>query len=213
MRVRHGVDGNSIKIYDKAYESKGSVLRVESTIVNPAPFKVYRPAEGDSQQRLRWLPLRRGVADLWRRAEICRGANARYLNALASVTGRTPLKDEAAALCKPLTVEGQRHRGLNPWSPEDAALLEAVSRGEFILSGLRNRDLRSLLFPKRGSDEQERKRASQVTRKLALLRAHGLLRKITGTHRYMVTEKGRRLITALLAARQADVDALTQLAA
>jgi hypothetical protein len=213
MRVRHGVDGNSLKIYDKAYDAKGSVLRVESTIVNPAPFKVYRPAEGDPEQRLRWLRLRRGVADLWRRAEISRAANARYLNALASVTGRTPLKDEAAALCKPVTLEGHRYRGLNPWSPEDAALLEAVSRGEFILSGLRNRDLRSLLFPKHDSEQQQRRQASQVTRKLALLRAHGLLRKISGTHRYMLTQKGRRLITALLAARQADVDALTKLAA
>src|SRR5262245_54271557 len=213
MRVRHGVDGNSLKIYDKAYEARGSVLRVESTIVNPAAFKVYRHAEGDSQQRLGWFRLRRGVADLWRRAEISRAANRRYLNALASVTGRTPLKDEAAAVCKPLTIDGHRHRGLNPWSPEDGALLEAVSRGEFMLSGLRNRDLRRLLFGKCASQEQERKRASQITRKLALLRAHGLLRKVTGTHRYMLTEKGRRLVTALLAARQADVDALTKLAA
>jgi predicted transcriptional regulator len=52
-----------------------------------------------------------------------------------------------------------------------------------------------------------------MTRKLALLRAHGLLKKVSGTHRYQVTEKGRRLITALLTARQADVEQLTQLAA
>jgi hypothetical protein len=40
-----------------------------------------------------------------------------------------------------------------------------------------------------------------------------LLRKVPGTHRYQVTERGRRLITALLDARNADVDQLTQLAA
>src|SRR3546814_2379415 len=88
---------------------------------------------------------------------------------------------------------------ISDWSSD---VCSSDLRGEFILSGLRNRDLRDLLFPKRASDEQERRRASQVTRKLALLRAHGLLRKISGTHRYMLTEKGRRLITALLAARQ-----------
>jgi hypothetical protein len=48
---------------------------------------------------------------------------------------------------------------------------------------------------------------------LRLLRAHGLLRKISGTHRYVVTEGGRKIITALLAARQADVEQLTALAA
>jgi len=52
-----------------------------------------------------------------------------------------------------------------------------------------------------------------MTRKLRLLRAHGLIRKVSGTHRYVVSEKGRRIITALLAARQADVEQLTALAA
>jgi len=33
------------------------------------------------------------------------------------------------------------------------------------------------------------------------------------THRYMVTKKGRRIITALLAARQASTGKLTDLAA
>jgi hypothetical protein len=41
---------------------------------------------------------------------------------------------------------------------------------------------------------------------LALLRAHGLIRKVSGTHRYQITERGRRIITALLSARNADVD-------
>lgn len=41
VRLRHTVNGNSIKIYDK----QGSVLRVETTMVPPEHFKVYRPAE------------------------------------------------------------------------------------------------------------------------------------------------------------------------
>jgi hypothetical protein len=213
IRVRHTADGNSLKIYDKAYEAKGSVLRVESTITNPEPFKVYRAAEGDPEQRLRWFRLRRGIADLWRRGEICRAANFRYVNALATVTGKTPLKEEAAEVCRAITVDRQPFRGLNPWSPDDAALLEAISRGEFMLSGLRNRDIRRLLYSTKASDEEQRRRAAQVTRKLTLLRAHGLLRKVSGTHRYLLTDKGRRIVTALLAARQADVDSLTKIAA
>jgi len=209
VRLRHTVNGNSIKVYDK----QGSVLRVETTIVHPEHFKVYRPAEADPEQRLRWQRLRRGVADLWRRGEVSQASNRRYLEALASATGKTPLRDEAVRVCRPVTVEGRRYRALNPWAPTDGALLEAVSRGEFALQGLRNRDLRALLYLRKGTPEEERRRSSRVSRLLALLRAHGLIRKVPGTHRYQVTERGRRMITALLAARNADVDQLTQLAA
>jgi hypothetical protein len=209
VRLRHTVSGNSIKVYDK----QGSVLRVETTIVHPEHFKVYRPAECQPEQPLRWQRLRRGVADLWRRGQISQAANGRYLEALASVTGKTPLREEAAPVCRPCTVQGHRYRGLNPWSPEDGALLEAISRGEFALAGLRNRDLRRLLHPRPTHAVEERRRAAAITRKLALLRAHGILRKVSGTHRYQVTESGRRILTAMLAARQADVDQLTQMAA
>jgi hypothetical protein len=83
----------------------------------------------------------------------------------------------------------------------NAALLAAVSRGEYTINGLRNRDVRRQLWAKVGTDKEQRRRA------------HGLLRKVSGTHRYVVTEGGRKIITALLAARQADVEQLTALAA
>ena len=207
--VRHTVNGNSIKVYDK----QGSVLRVETTMVRPEQFKVYRPAEGDPEQKLKWRPVRRGIADLWRRGEVSRAANGRYLTALASVSGSTPLKAEASEVCRRIKVEGQRYRALNPWSEADGTLLEAISRGEFTINGFRNRDLRSLLYQGKATAEQERKRSGAVSRKLALLRAHSLIKKVGGTHRWLLTEKGRRIVTALLAARQADVDQLTKLAA
>jgi hypothetical protein len=209
VRLRHTVNGNSIKVYDK----QGSVLRVETTIVHPERFKVYRPADRDPELRLRWQKLRRGVADLWRRGEVSHASNRRYLEALASVTGKTPLREEAVTLCRPIQVAGRRYRALNPWAPADGALLEVISRGEFNLHGFRNRDLRGLLYLRRGSTEEDRRRSGRVSRLLSLLRAHGLIRKISGTHRYQVTERGRRLITALVSARNADVDQLTQLAA
>jgi hypothetical protein len=46
-----------------------------------------------------------------------------------------------------------------------------------------------------------------VTRKLRLLRAHGLLDKVPHTL-YVVTEQGREAITALLAARNASTQQL-----
>jgi hypothetical protein len=43
VRVKHWADGNSIKMYDKM----GSVLRVETTIGNPYPYKVFRALSND----------------------------------------------------------------------------------------------------------------------------------------------------------------------
>ncbi len=209
VRLKHCVNGNSLKMYDK----QGRVLRVETTIVHPADFRVYRPSETDPEQRNKWHPMRRGVADLWRRAEVSRAANARYLSALASTANATALAAEVQPLCRPRTVDGRRHRALNPWSAEDAALLAAVSGGEFALNGVRNRDLRVRLLPATTDATERTRQSAAITRRLALLRAHGLLKKVTGTHRWVLTEQGRRVITALLTARQASVDQLTKLAA
>ncbi len=105
----------------------------------------------------------------------------------------------------------RRVRALNPLAAGDAALLEAVSRHEFLLNGLRNRDLRGFLYRgARVSAAEQRRQSAAVTRQLRLLRAHGLIRKVPKTHRYVVSEAGRRTITALLAARNASVDQLTR---
>jgi hypothetical protein len=209
MRVKHSVNGNSVKMYDK----EGSVLRIETTINKTEELKVYRAKQGEPGGQKTWRPLQRSVGELWRRAQVSAAANRRYLEALASVTDKTPAGEASAEVCRAVVRNGRRHRALNPWSEKDAALLPAISRGEYVINGLRNRDLRRQLWAKVGTDKEERRRAGAVTRQLRLLRAHGLLRKVSGTHRYVVTEVGRKIITALLAARQADVEQLTALAA
>ena len=93
-------------------------------------------------------------------------------------------------------------------------LLATVSRGEFTLNGFRNRDLQAEFFDPAPTDQRERRRRSAwVTRRLRLLRAHGLIRKISGTHRYQLTSSGRRAITAILTALRATVRQLTPAAA
>ncbi len=59
---------------------------------------------------------------------------------------------------------------LNPLAAGDAALLEAVSRHEFLLNGLRNRDLRGFSTVARVSAAEQRRQSAAVTRQLRLLR-------------------------------------------
>lgn len=206
VRVKHRVNRNSVKMYDK----HRSVLRVETTLNQPNDMKVYRPKEGEPDGPKSWRPLRKGVADLHRRAELSQAANRRYLDSLATVHQPTALGQLAARLCRATKCRGCRARALNPLADGDVTLLAAVGRGEFTLTGFRNRDLRALLYSRAeqaraGKDPTLRRRQSAaVTRKLRLLRAHGLIKKLPRSHRYQLTENGRVIITALLAARSAD---------
>lgn len=208
VRIKHWVNENSIKLYNCL-----NVLRPETTIHNPDDLRVYRAPETRPDGKMAWHQLRRGVADLHRRAELSRTANERYLTALAAASVSTPLAEEAAALCRPIRRDRQRYRALNPFGESDARWLELINRGEWALKGFRNRDLRHALFGKTNCAQERRRKAAQVTRRIALLHAHGLIAKISRTHRWNVTAKGRRLITALLAARHASTDQLITLAA
>ena len=81
------------------------------------------------------------------------------------------------------------------------------------MNGFRNRDLRAALCSKTDNPTEHRRQAGRISRLLALVRAHGLIRKVTGTHRYLLTTKGRQITTTLLAAQQASVEQLIKLAA
>jgi hypothetical protein len=206
--VKHWLNRNSQKLYDK-----GSVLRAEGTMNEPADFRVWRAAEGKGRETKAWRELRRSVADLPRRAQVMRAAGDRQLGALAAVHHCETLGQAAAKVCQPATRKGRRHRALNPLNPADAALFAAVNRGEFVLGGLRNRDVREVLYPNGHDSLTPRQLASRVSRQLALLRAHGLIARLGKTRRYKVTQKGRQMLTAFLTAARADTAQLTKLAA
>ena len=212
VRIKHSIDGNSIKAYDKAYTDLGSILRAETTINRVRGFWVYRPKEGEPQGPLAWRIMRRGVADLYRRAELSQKATGRYLNALASLDDSARLQELTERLEQPTRWKQQRIRGLRVLGA-DQVLLQAVSRGEFNLHGFRNRDLQPHLYSSACPAAKEcRRRSAAVGRKLRILRAHGLIEKLPHTHRYQLTEFGRLAITAILAAQQATVTYLTKAA-
>lgn len=212
-RIKHSINGNSVKLYDKAYTPAGSVLRAETTIHNGSDFRVYRAKEGDPDGPKSWRPLRRGIADINRRAELSKKAAERYLDAFAAVDDDTTLHELITRLQKHTIWRGRRVRGLHPFA-DDSSLLTTVTRGEFVISGFRNRDLQAFFFPSPAKTVREaRRRSAWITRKIRLLRAHGLITKIAGTHRYQLTPSGRKVAVAVLTALRATVRQLTPLAA
>jgi hypothetical protein len=207
-RVKHRLGANSVKMYDKF----GVVLRVETTIHEAEGLKVYRPKESDPET-LAWQPLRRGVADLYRRCELSRKSNEAYLEALSVVECPATLESLAVPVSESLTKGGRRYRGLNLLSASDRRLLQVINRGEYGIAGFRNRDIRTELYGSALSVAQTKERSGQVTRHLQLLRAHGLIEKVPKSHRYRVTACGRQLASAVMSASNCSLKTLGQQAA
>ena len=210
VRVKHWVRGNSIKMYDKA----GSILRIETTIARTKDFKVLRPAHDEPNGKLEWRPLRKGVADLHRRAQLSQRSNKAYLDALSAVEDTTPCAKLFDAVSSPVFENGRRLRALRLNDPADLALLDATSRGEFAPAGFRNRDLRSLLYrlPAQATPRDHRRLSAKVSRQLRLLRAHDAIKRIPKTHRYRLTSRGLLLTAALQATRRANIKDLLKAA-
>ncbi|HLJ10432.1 MAG TPA: hypothetical protein VKU82_04550 [Planctomycetaceae bacterium] len=75
--IRYRLNRNSLKMYDK----QEAVLRTETIINDPRDMKVLRSRQGRPSEPKKWQRLRKGVADLHRRAEVSQKSNERYLDA------------------------------------------------------------------------------------------------------------------------------------
>jgi len=205
IRTKMWYEHNSVKMYDKVPQG----VRFETTINQPGDFTVYRTKENDPNGPLAWRPMRKGVADLHRQAQVSQRANDRLAESLATVAETTPLGKLLEPLGQPVFVNGKRLRALNPFTGSDGQLLRAIAQGHFLLQGFRNRDLRLALHGTPADKVQQLRQSAAISRKLRLLRAHGLITKVQKTHRYQVSVQGRRILTALLTLHELDLAKLS----
>ena len=95
----------------------------------------------------------------------------------------------AAVNDPPVTSEGKRVPGLRFADPRAQALLHALLVFRLGPHGFTNRELRRLLAELLGRQPDEVS-AGQMTYDLRRLSGHGLISRISGTHRYQVTDTG-----------------------
>lgn len=203
-RIKHFIAGNSIKMYDKF-----SVLRIETTLNNAHEFKVLT----ETADQWRWMPMGKGVANMWRHYQVATQANHRYLDALAHVR----LKGEAVAelddLCRSHTKDGQRYARFNPVGAADSKLFASALAGEHLINGFRNGDLCARLYDRPpASPTEAKRRCARVSRLIAKLRGHGLVAKVKNSRLYRVTLRGCRLMSAALGFRLEAFPQAAQLA-
>jgi hypothetical protein len=180
----------------------GTVLRVETVINNPYEFKVRREGKRRGAWVMDWFPMAKGVGHLPRYLEVSRAANRRYLDALAIVDSPRPAYHALDKLARAVHQNGRATRGFNPVDREDQRLFHAVMRGEHAISGSRNRDVRSHLFPAADGKPTDRRQNARVSRALKRLHVHGLVAKIPRSRRWRVTAAGHCLMSAAIQLRE-----------
>lgn len=198
-RIKHRIGKNWIKIYDKY----GFVLRIETVINDPHMFMARRHGKRKGEEVVGYFPMGKGIANLYRYAEIGTSANNRYLEMLTVVDN--PAKGFSAIrhVCETAKLNGKPRRAMNPLQLKDITLFAAVMKGEFALQGFRHKDIAKALgviLPK--NPEQRRKASSCISRKIQLLRAHGLVCKIPRSRRYKTTDIGQKIMAAVLYLRE-----------
>lgn len=189
-RIKHHMGSKaSIKMYDKL----GRVLRIETTANDVSFFKHRRRVEHrDGTATTKVAPVKKTIYSLPALVEILAAANRRYLEFLATLDDPTDGMRRLERLAHRIHDGRRSHRGFNPLDDGDLQLFEALSRGEFLLRGFQNRDLRRLV----GNT------SAQVSRLLHRLHVHGLIKKVPRTYRYYLTKLGQRVILLALKIRR-----------
>lgn len=182
-RIKHRLKRNSIKMYDK-----WSVLRIETTINNPREFKILKTVES----KWRWVPMGKGVANMWGYYQVGIAANRRYLIALEKVQPKGKALDELDDLCRTRTINGRHCPRLIPVHADCVALFSAVLAGANAINGFRNTDLAGRLFQAKATPKEAKRRCAWISRRISTLRARGLVAKLPNSRRYrMCAQHGR----------------------
>jgi hypothetical protein len=142
--------------------------------------------------------MNKGVGNFYRYRQVAAAANQRYLAALAAVADPAPVYRQVERLAQPKTAARRSYAAFNPARRRDVHLFEAVLRGEHLLHGFRNADIRRLLEGEATDPVVRRRHRAAVGRLLKRLHVRSLIAKVPRTRRWRVTEAGQRLLGAIV---------------
>ena len=80
------------------------------------------------------------------------------------------------------------------FSANTLILLSIISSGDYLINGFSNKQIRSRYF----DIEITKKEINKMTRLLAKLRAHGIIKKVARKNKYYLTTKGRKITNSIL---------------
>lgn len=179
--IRHSMGPAAIKMYDKLY-----ALRIECTTNDVSFFKHFRTvnhANGTLSSKV--APMKKNIYSLPALMEKMKSANTRYLHFISDILDPTVGINKLNKLSTPVIDNNHPYKGFNMFDEKDDLILRSIARGDFLIGGFDNKNLRRFL----GGYSP-----NKISRVLKRLRLHGLIRKIGKTYRYYITELGRQVI-------------------
>lgn len=126
-------------------------------------------------------------------AEMLQAVHKRYLKFISDIDTPDAGLDNLHRLTETQHENDRRYKGFNLLSEEDSSFFRLLLRGEFVINGFSNKDLRQHLSGKN---------SGQVTRLFKRLRVHGLIKRAGKRYRYYLTDFGRRVATTSLKMRE-----------
>jgi hypothetical protein len=192
IRVKHQNRNIIIKIYNKA----GSVLRIEVTFNKASELRVIQEVhQKDGQTVKKLAPLKKSIYSLEHFIRFAKDATRRYLDFLNQMDDNSKGIAEINQFTERKTENDKHYKGFNPLNNEDNIIFQELLNGLFISTGFRNKDLKSVLSKRLAAITGKVWTTSKVCRLLKRLRVFGLLKRVTKTYKYFLTEKGRMILS------------------
>ena len=92
---------------------------------------------------------------------------------------------------------------------KDKEILMTISDPAFNVETITNKALQQkLVGTEWANNATDKKLSSKISRNISLLRSHGIIRKLPKQHKYVLTDKGRRITSALDAILSASTEDL-----
>jgi len=205
-RIRHWIDKNSLKVYNEQ-----NVLRFEFTMNDPRRFLIRRTVEGSGNDEKKLRPMRKGIADIAVRTQISSSRIKNFTEQVAAMNEDFSVGEILSHVAQPIQTNGKRLRALDV-TGKDLALLRAVADPKYNVDSITNKRLQGILGSSPWANGLSgRSLSARIGRHLRLLREHGIIKKLPSQHRYMLTDKGRLLTTAinqLLGVKISDLSSL-----
>ena len=180
-RIKHTMGITSIKMYDKY----SKILRIETTTNDISFFKHYREVvHRDGTTSYQIAALKKNIYSLSFLKDNLKAANKRYLEFISAFDNKEVGRARIEKITSSKSENNRNYKGFNLFNKDDVAILLTVMRGEFNISGLRNKNLQKLL----GFS------GNKISRLIKRLRVHGLIKKASDSYKYYLTKAGKETI-------------------
>ena len=189
-RVKHHMGKAAIKMYDK----HGIMLRIETTINDVSFLKHYREVvHRDGTSSYKFASMKKSIYSLKDLVELMHAANRRYIEFLGAIDDPSNGIKRLDKVSKPVRADNRTYRGFNLFDGDDLKLFTVILRGEFMISGFKNADLRKCM---------PSKNTGQISTIIRRLRKHGIIKKAAHCYKYYLTALGRIVTTTALKLRE-----------